>query len=140
MMEAVSENTYALVEENGTLKRVPGSMLGGSGGVKTVIIKDSLYDDAISEVDNPVPMAGLAITYECINMTFEEAYETMKNGEPLMAVLMLVTDGPMCTPGIVFFAGTAADTGEPTIVISEPHISFMQFIWTANGIEEYQPK
>ena len=54
--EEVTESTYAIVEEKGTLKRVPGSNLGGGGGGNICIFR--IFD-----------LAGEGNT---CNMTFEE--------------------------------------------------------------------
>ena len=126
IMEEVTGNTYALVEENGTLKRVSGSSLGGSG-IKTAIIKSSTYDNAIS---GSTEMGNKATTYSCINMTFEEAHQTMSNGEPLKAIIMTAANRmPSCFQAI-FVVLDDASVGVPTIVINaEQH-----YLWTADGI------
>lgn len=133
IMEEVTDNTYALVEENGTLKRVSGSSLGGSS-IKTAIIKSSIYDNAISgatEMDNE------ATTYSCINMTFEEAHQTMANGEPLQAIIMFVMDGqPLCTQGI-FVSLSDVILGTPLISIL--CTEGLRYFWTADGISTTPP-
>ena len=137
IMEEVTGNTYALVEENGTLKRVSGSSLGGSG-IKTAIIKYSTYDNAISILPETNNEAG---TYSCINMTFEEAHQTMSNGEPLQAIIMDAKDGiPSCVQGVaVNFADDIF--GVPTIAISVVASSenSKTFFWTADGISITPP-
>ena len=130
IMEEVTGNAYALVEENGTLKRVSSSSLGGSG-IKTAIIKSSIYDNAISgstEINNE------AATYSCINMTFEEAHQTMSNGEPLLVIIMLIADGlPTCVQGSLSLANDVFRV--PTIVILASILSLeVQCFWTADGI------
>lgn len=133
IMEEVTGNTYALVEENGTLKRVSGSSLGGSS-IKTAIIKSSTYDNAIS---GPTEIDNEAATYSCINMTFEEAHQTMSNGEPLQAIIMFIADGqPTCTQGIfVFLADAVLGTPLITIICSEG----FRYFWTADGISTTPP-
>ena len=51
------------------------------GGVKTAIIRSSSYDHRNSS--NP---------YTCTNMTFEEAYQTMMNADPLGVFGMFVIE------------------------------------------------
>ena len=133
IMEEVTDNTYALVEENGTLKRVSGSSLGGSS-IKTAIIKSSTYDNAIS---SPPEMDNEAATYSCINMTFEEAHQTMSNGEPLQAIIMLIADGmPSCLQAtFVSLADAAARV--PTIAII--CLQEFRYFWTADGISTTPP-
>ena len=139
IMEEVTGNTYALVEENGTLKRVSGSSLGGSG-IKTAIIKSSTYDNAISGLPETNNEAG---TYSCINMTFEEAHQTMSNGEPLQAIIMTDVDGlPSCVQGVaVIFDDAAFGVPVPTIIIffSTPNKNSLSFFWTADGIYTTPP-
>lgn len=86
VMEEVSENTMALVEENGKLKKVPCGAGFGGGGVATAIIKGNKYMNALSEVS---PMASAPEEFICSNMTFEEARDIILSGEPLMVVIMM---------------------------------------------------
>jgi hypothetical protein len=138
VLEEVPEGATVLAEVNGEIKRVPGAGLGGgktpsSSAVKTAIIRDSEYLNAIAGLQTAVSDAP-AITYECINMTFEEAYETMANGEPLTAIGMITAEGALVLPGLVGFAGTAM-LGAPTILImllSTPES--ITLFWTADGI------
>ena len=137
IMEEVTGNTYALVEENGTLKRVSGSSLGGSG-IKTAIIKSSTYDNAIS---GSTEIGNEATTYSCINMTFEEAYQTMSNGEPLQAIIMIKADGvPSCVQGIlVALADALFRVPAIVIVIAIADAPKQNYYWTADGISTNPP-
>ena len=89
-LEEAAETAHVLIEENGEIYRVPKTAVGGGnvGGIKTAIIRDSRYLNAIAGVSTMASETP-AYTYECINMTFEEAYETMVNGEPLNVIGML---------------------------------------------------
>lgn len=138
-LEEVAETAYVLIEENGEIYRAPKTQVGGAGGIKTAIIRDSEYMNAIAGLSTAVS-ATPAYTYECINMTFEEAYETMANGEPLMAVGMLTTNGATCVYGEPTFAGTAM--GVPCIML----LFYCYFAngmttlyWTANGLSTSNP-
>lgn len=138
----VPEGANALIEINGEIKRVPGSGLGGATGIKTAIIKDSEYDNMISNLisGGAAPaIAAPAITYECINMTFEEAYETMKNGEPLSVFGMFNAEGTTNMYGISAFAGTTL--GVPCIVIAFGVGSSIiaQLFWTVDGLSTEEP-
>lgn len=73
LLSEVPEGCTTFAEVDGVVKRVPSKGLGGEGGIKTAIIKDSEYDNAISGLQVAISGAP-AYTYECINMTFEEAY------------------------------------------------------------------
>lgn len=138
-MTDVPEGAKVLAEVNGQIRRVPGSGLGGSGGgIKTAIIKDSNYDQVIQFMKGELqsPPSGDA-TYECINMTFEEAYEALANGEPMNAHLMMFVEGAMNLPGNVSFAGTRINN-VPSIGIISPTFNITLY-WTADGISTTKP-
>lgn len=137
-LEEVAETAYVLIEENGEIYRVPKTAVGGAG-IKTAIIRDSGYLNTIAGLSTMASSAP-AYTYECINMTFEEAYETMSNGEPLNAVGMLTAEGATNIQGITAFAGVAM-FGVPCIMVQ---FSFMSNIiamlyWTADGLSTSEP-
>lgn len=79
-------------------------------------------------------------TYECINMTFEEAYETMANGEPLMVVGMLTVTGAVNLQGFVMFTGIAA-FGVPCLMVGFVigSTTLAQLYWTAEGLSTSEP-
>lgn len=129
-LDEVPENANALVEVDGAIKRVPGSGLGGAAGIKTAIIKESDYDNAIAGVQTT---AYAEITYSCINMTFEEAYATMAAGEPLAVMVMMNREGAMCIPGIAAFAGTMLGYEALMIVAYFNSSMVMSQVWTADG-------
>lgn len=138
----VPEGANALIEINGEIKRVPGSGLGGATGIKTAIIKDSEYDNMISNLisGGAAPaIAAPAITYECINMTFEEAYETMENGEPLSVFGMFNAEGATNLYGISAFAGTMLGVPCIMIVFSVGSSITAQLFWTADGLSTEEP-
>ena len=137
-MDEVPDGAKVLAESNGQIVRVPGSGLGGSGGIKTAIIKSSDYDQVVQFVKGelPAPPSGDA-TYECINMTFEEAYNALANGEPMNAHLMPSGNTAMNIPCAVFFLGTMINSA-PCIGIYATSGSF-RFYWTADGISTTEP-
>lgn len=59
-------------------------LAGGTGGIRTAIIKSSLYDKVLAGEDVELS----AETFECINMTYEEAVGLMLSGEPLSIIVM----------------------------------------------------
>lgn len=136
VVETATETDKVLIEQNGEIKRVPKTEVGGGGAIKTVIIKSSDYDNAIAGVQTM--SSAPKITYKCINMTFEEAYQTMANGEPLSVMGMLVSnDAFACTTiALASFGGTIL--GVPCIVISfiRPQINLY---WTSDGLSTKQP-
>ena len=136
VLEEAAETAHVLIEENGEIYRVPKTAVGGAGGgIKTAIIRDSEYLNAIAGLSTMVSAAP-AVTYGCINMTFEEAYETMANGEPLNVVGMFTGEGAINMQGSVVFAGTAM--GVPCIWVifaNEPS----NLYWTADGLSTSRP-
>lgn len=141
VLEEVSDTASVLVEQNGEIYRAPKTQVGGAGGIKTAIIRDSGYLNAIAQLS---PMMQTepstpAYTYECINMTFEEAYETMANGEPLMVVGMLTSEGAINIQGVTVFSG--AMMGVPCIVLSfmTGSSEIAALYWTADGLSTSRP-
>jgi hypothetical protein len=136
LLNEVPEGCTAFAEVNGVVKRVPSKGLGGAGGIKTAIIKSDDYDNAIS---------GLAIATDedftlstncsCINMTFDEAYQTLLSGESLAVFYMGVMNdySPINCYGMVSFAGTSIND-VPCIVLVIPTIitaGTLTLYWTA---------
>lgn len=138
VLEKVSDTASVLVEQNGEIYRAPKTQVGGTGGIKTAIIRDSGYLNAIAEVSTMVGAAP-AVTYECLNMTFEEAYETMANGESLMAVGMLTGDGAMNIQGTTVFLGTAMGVPCIMLVFMISSDTTVTLYWTADGLSTSRP-
>ena len=139
VLEEVSDTASILVEQNGEIYRAPKTQVGGAGGIKTAIIRDSGYLNVIAGVSTMVGAAP-AVTYECLNMTFEEAYETMANGEPLMVIGMISTEGGTCPYGELTFAGTIMNV--PCIIIIfyiNSTSSDLRLYWTADGLSTSRP-
>ena len=134
-LEEAAETAHVLIEENGEIYRVPKTAVGGAGGgIKTAIIHDSGYLNAIAGVSTMTGVAP-AYTYECINMTFKEAYETMAKGEPLNVVGMLTNREAINIQGLVVFTGTAK-FGVPCIVVN---IDGLILFWTVDGLSTSEP-
>ncbi len=133
LLNEVPENATAFAEVDGVVKRVPSKGLGGAGSIKTAIIKDSGYDGMLSGATPR--MAGY--DYECINMTFEEAYQTMESGEPLACFGMLTLEGAADLYGITIFAGSAV-FGVPCIMLGF-ELANLTLYWTADGLSTSEP-
>ena len=139
-LEEAAETAHVLIEENGEIYRVPKTAVGGAGGgIKTAIIRDSRYLNAIAGVST-MASAAPAVTFECINMTFEEAYETMAKGEPLNVVGMLTNPDVLATnmQGSVLFAGTAS-FGVPCLGVIFFGKKTITLYWTADGLSTSRP-
>lgn len=114
-----------------------------AGCIKTAIIKSSDYDSKLVDlqIDAPTPMATSAPEYECINMSFEEAYKTMAMGKPLNCLLMIVGEGCMNIHGVSAFAGTNIFNGTPCLVLMFSSLSQIvaQLYWTEDGLSTEAP-
>lgn len=139
VLEEVSDTASVLVEQNGEIYRAPKTQVGGAGGIKTAIIRDSGYLNTIAGVQTMASSAPV-YTYECLNMTFEEAYETMVNGEPLSIIGMLTAEGATNLQGFVAFGGTAM-FGVPCLMIgfAVGPAMIAQLYWTADGLSTSSP-
>lgn len=136
LLEEVPEGCTAFAEVDGVVKRVPSKGLGGEGGIKTAIIKDSEYDNALAGLST-AGAAGPRLTYECTNMTFEEAYQTMASGEPLVCIGMLSRDGAVNMYGNAYFTGSAV-FNVPCIVLAFIYANLRLF-WTADSLSTEEP-
>lgn len=131
--------TLFCLNPDGTVNRVSAANVGGSGGIKTAIIKDSGYDNAIAGVQSS-GYSTREYTYECINMTFEEVYQLMASGEPLQVLGMVTKDGGTCAYGAPVFTGTAMGVECITIIFKVPYTTdSLTLYWTAAGLSTTQP-
>ena len=138
-LEEAAETAHVLIEENGEIYRVPKTAVGGAGGgIKTAIIRDSRYLNAIAGSSTMAVSSTPKYTYECINMSFEEAYETMAKGEPLNVVGMLMMGRePINMQGSPGFLGTA-EFGVPCLVVIFGNPA-LDLFWTADGLSTSEP-
>lgn len=134
-IETASDNATVLVEEGGEIKRVPKKEVGGAG-IKTAIIKDSNYDNMLAGLQTAA--SGPITTWTCINMTFEEAYQTMASGEPLNVFGMFVLDAPMNLSGISVLAGNVFPVPCIVFMFQIPDFT-LELYWTADGLSRTAP-
>lgn len=137
LVEEAMDIANVLIEEDGEIKRVPKTEVGGTG-FPTAIIKDSVYDDVLSGGQERA--SAPTFTYECLNMTFEEAYEIMASGGILNVIGMLTFEVTTNIPGIAEFAGSRL--GTECIVLNFCHLSYdwiVTLYWTADGISTEAP-
>ena len=138
LVEESMDTANVLIEENGEIKRVPKTEVGGTG-FPTAIIKDSNYDDALASMANPPTASACStedVTFECLNMTFEEAYEIMASGGILEAIGMVVSRGCVVMRFESCFTGTEA-FGVPTIILGNQNMGVLY--WTADGLSTEEP-
>lgn len=106
------------------------------GGIKTAIIKDSVYDELMlymngESTENP-DMSS--VTYSCINMTHEEANKILNSGEPLGVLFMLAGEGCMLIEGFASYIGGT----DHLIILACPNGGssglYVMLYWTPDGI------
>lgn len=83
LLTEVPETANKIIEVDGTIKRVPNKEVsGGNSMIKTAWIKQTVdYGGAPDMYSSIVPSDSSS--FECVNMTFEEALGYLQNNEPL---------------------------------------------------------
>lgn len=145
VLDKPTENTYAIVEDNGTFKRMSGDKLGG-GGVKTAIIKAAWYDEYVNMFATGGGMEASSEDneYSCINMNFEEAYKTLVSGQPMTALVMdFDGEAPFILPCEVTFPGLSID-GTHIVIAIAGYLNLADdtyvYYWTEEyGVTNYNP-
>lgn len=90
LLEEVPDGASAFVAVDGVVKRVPGSGLGGGGGVSTAILRFGSESNSSTNAVTRVtisPVNKLPIT--CDNYTYEQARAVLESGEPLSAMIFM---------------------------------------------------
>ena len=140
MLEEVNDTASVFVEMDGEIYRAPKTQVGGAnvGGIKTAIIQDSGYLGSVLDSVNPSPVAALEISYECINMTYEEIFEAFANGEPIAVLGMFSNNWGGDTPAIMY-GGITYENGDFILHFTMQTYtdSTIHLRWTSDGIEEY---
>lgn len=113
LLDSVPENANAFVEVEGTVKRVPGSGLGGDSGIPMAILKlntdsgdtasvQSLLSGGVATMaagDNTRATAATIYTATCDNMTYDEVKEIFLAGGCVNARLVMQnvdSQGALC--------------------------------------------
>ena len=142
----VPENATVLAEVDGSIKRIPGNGLGGSGN--NLVIVESSFTDFYSNTSTP--KAAIAKSYTA-NMEFADALAAFRACELTNAVLYAFNDGPMFLNCIVADFGAAMsvsprDSSEPVQTIDCLSIMaefnggiYTVLYWTADGISRKMP-
>lgn len=90
LLEEVPDGASAFVAVDGTVKRVPGSGLGG-GGVATAILRfgseSNASAKAVKRTEAQPTVKKLPIT--CDNYTYEQARAMLEAGNPFTAMLFM---------------------------------------------------
>lgn len=142
VVEEVVDTASVLVEMDGEIYRAPKTQVGGAGGLPVAIIEHSAYLDFLDWVINSSPdvssfNAESESPYKCTNMTFQEAWDILSNGQPL-TVIGLFPEYGVCNPVMFCCVGPSqSSSGSNEIDIIFPgKVRPETLIWTADGIFE----
>lgn len=143
----VPENATVLAEVGGSIKRIPGEGLGGSGN--NLVIVESSFTDFYTGLSTAIE-AGSAYTYTA-NMEFADALAAFRACELTNAVLYGRAEGPMLLNCAIADYGammpvSASDTSPAPQTIDCLLIaaefsgnSYVNLYWTADGISTEAP-
>ena len=127
LLEEVPDGASAFVAVDGIVKRVPGSGLGGGGGIATAILRMDSESNASTKAVTRAssnPVKNLPIT--CDNYTYAQASAVLEAGNPLTAMIFMSENnmsGWMSSSGVVLSAdGIVMEFGKE-----------MTIYWTADG-------
>lgn len=123
------------VDENGKPTEWEAVDGGGScGGIKTAIIKQDGYDNALAGIATAAT-GGEEVNYTCENMTFEEAKQILLSGESLVAIFKTCNDsGIWCK----LSTNTGINRYTGFIILWDP-IADVDVYWWENGISTGYP-
>lgn len=136
LLEEVPDGASAFVAVDGVVKRVPGSGLGGGGGIATAILRiDSESNASTKAVTRAasIPVNKLPIT--CDNYTYAQARAVLEAGDPFTAMVFI-------SEGNLFGWRSCSQ-----VVLSDNYI-VMAFIidkeldiyWNSDGFFDREPK
>lgn len=147
----VPENATVLAEVDGSIKRIPGEGLGGSGN--NLVIVESSFTDFYLNSNAPTPKIGAAPAYTyTANMEFADALAAFRACELTNAVLYAFADGPMLLNCTVVDIGammsvSATTSSKPVQTIDRLGIraelngsTYTVLHWTADGISTRMPE
>lgn len=148
VMEQVGENSMALVEDNGTLKKVPCGKGFGGDSIPTAIMMGDWYSLNLDPISTPLIAAPEPLT--CINMTFEEAEAILRNRQPLNIIVMTGDEEKICHATVfpyslnysnpcIGFSWLAQVGTEVIDNYTRPVLVSKAYYWTADGITWQNP-
>ena len=87
LLEEVPDGASALVAVDGVVKRVPGSGLGGGGGVATAILRYSSENNASTKAVMGVAIQPVKLPITCDNYTYAQARAVLEAGDPFAMII-----------------------------------------------------
>lgn len=141
-LEEVPEGATVLAEVNGEIKRVPSDGLGGG---KTLIIKSSAFDKAITGGGATTYTGVIPITYTA-NMTFDEAKSAFMAGELIGGFIYDTGEvlGGQTVPERSIIEVMSYDTSRYTVpcigLVGRVSTDPIELFWTSDGLSTRAPE
>jgi hypothetical protein len=127
VVETANNTDKVLIEQNGEIKRVPKTEVGGSGGGMLIVTHAGVTDPTMAE--------SMVFT---TNMTLTEAIEAFNKQELTGGVLYITppTEPAMCLP--LMLSNATALVGFECMVLFDAIMDLTLF-WTEAGISDQPP-
>lgn len=127
IVETANDTDKVLIEQNGEIKRVPKTEVGGSGGNTLIITHAAITDPTITDfIFNA-------------NMTLTEAIEAFNKQELTNCIVYAATpEGIMCLPAIM--GNMTPSVGFEMLILVPIYEGNEPFFWTADGISINPPE
>ena len=122
VVETANDTDKVLIEQNGEIKRVPKTEVGGSGGGMLII-------DASASTDSFVATA---------NMTLTEAIEAFNKRELAGAHLYIPQETGIIQASLDMFGDMSAMLGAPCMIFGNSTMD-LQLFWTESGFSDQPP-
>ena len=136
VMEEVSENSMALVNENGVLKQVPCGAGFGGGGTATAIIEFGSSGRSASTA-NYSQIGPTIKSFICNNMTYSDILTSLQNGV-FVNVVAIGTVGDFLAQGTALTM--AYDSSSNMVTLSFINMPFETLYWlNDNTITDERP-
>lgn len=127
VVETANDTDKVLIEQNGEIKRVPKTEVGGSGGSGNMLTLNIVVSDPQS----------LEMSLASSNMSLDEAIMAMSNNELTGAMLIVeIVDIQKTHSTAIMFADYTAEAGSAAILFFVfLGDSIIRIMWTADGIQ-----
>lgn len=122
VVETANDEDKVLIEQNGEIKRVPKTQVGGGAG-KCLVIIDSNWSREEPDFGN--------ISYST-NMTLEEAVNALNNAE--LTGAMIYTNDGLRASVCGFITDETSNYGETALRIIPASNFSMSYYWNERGI------